>query len=528
MTNNYKKGKLIQIVQEFDNEGDKYLINGIDTSHAILFARKKQGQYEPIPLGNYTITQEENNQYLNITNKEYLATIERVQIGIEFSSISSDYDVEFNVDINILKDKYNQLVEDVKNIFKYVKTSNMIADGLDVDVVLPQLDTDEVWVKTENGYRGFNIGSLEANIQSMINQFKALVESSKVELGKEKDKLILEIKGQFDKEIEAGKQAITQKSNEEVGVLTDLADSKISEITQEGNKQKGVVNQQGNIEVERIKATGIDIKLDKGTYQGNAQNLKDEIDKKLSKTGGTVTGKVNFNITGTSMEFYNNGVSSGAIGVAQTAFALYNPISKATFNMNNDGTFRLDAKNMPTVSKEVGGAINELSNYIIGDSGIPQIRFIQNAGLKIKGEGYIDKTTGKLYIALADNNDTSVSSNFGLATNIENTKRHIKDGETNFAVIAGGGFDQGNPTIACKKIGRIGVIECVNAQLSRGQSFSLPSWFKPYFNTTYGSIVEESAERTVEVIVNKTTVVFYPSTSVNGATGQIVVLLEEV
>lgn len=189
----YKQGKLINIIKEFDVDGSKYIINGIDTKNAIFFARRNQEMYEEIPLGNYTITTEENNTYLNIVNEEYLSTIERIQVGIEFSSISSKYEVDFNVDINVLTQNYNKVVDDVKNIFAYIKKTNMIADGLDVSVVLPQLDTNEVWVKTEDGYKGLNITSLEENIQGFFKDFYKLREELFKELDNTRNSYIAEI-----------------------------------------------------------------------------------------------------------------------------------------------------------------------------------------------------------------------------------------------------------------------------------------------------------------------------------------------
>ena len=179
-----KKGKLLFIVQEFEKREDRYNINGIDRERAKYFARTHQGQFNEIPLGNYRIAEQGNQFYLLITNPEYLATIERLQVCYEFASISSDYEVEFEVDINTLKNKYNQLVTDVKNLFKYVQTNMMTADALDVFNVLPKLDADEVWVKTEDGWRGLNIGNLEANIQGLLDEMKARYDKYMVDIRK--------------------------------------------------------------------------------------------------------------------------------------------------------------------------------------------------------------------------------------------------------------------------------------------------------------------------------------------------------
>lgn len=65
-----------------------------------------------------------------------------------------------------------------------------------------------------------------------------------------------------------------------------------------------------------------------------------------------------------------------------------------------------------------------------GSLGISSFNYIQDVRAKTRGNGYIDKTTGKLYMCKpADEtvnsvDDTTVTSNFVLATILENTKRN--------------------------------------------------------------------------------------------------------
>lgn len=59
----------------------------------------------------------------------------------------------------------------------------------------------------------------------------------------------------------------------------------------------------------------------------------------------------------------------------------------------------------------------------LGNAGISSIIYIQDSGTKTQGQGYIDKSTGQVYLCLETNTDTSVTSNFVLATNIEIAKR---------------------------------------------------------------------------------------------------------
>lgn len=171
---NYKQGKLISLVKEFESiKGTyKYQINGIDTEKAVFFWRSPQQMFDNIPLGSYRIEESGIDKYLVILDTEKFDNeIERIQIGYEFVSISSEYEVDFNVDINILKDNYNKAVEDIKNLYMYIKNNMMTADALDVSVILPQLNTDEVWVKTENGYKGISLTDAEGIIKEVIRQY---------------------------------------------------------------------------------------------------------------------------------------------------------------------------------------------------------------------------------------------------------------------------------------------------------------------------------------------------------------------
>ena len=61
----------------------------------------------------------------------------------------------------------------------------------------------------------------------------------------------------------------------------------------------------------------------------------------------------------------------------------------------------------------------------LGNAGISSIVYIQDSGTKTKDNGYIDKDTGKLYIAKETNTNVTVTSKFRLATNIENAKEPL-------------------------------------------------------------------------------------------------------
>lgn len=67
------------------------------------------------------------------------------------------------------------------------------------------------------------------------------------------------------------------------------------------------------------------------------------------------------------------------------------------------------------------------NKLFLGNAGINKVTYIQDAGQKVKGFGYIDKATGKLYKAKETNNDVTVTSNFEPADNINNSNKNTYD-----------------------------------------------------------------------------------------------------
>lgn len=92
-------------------------------------------------------------------------------------------------------------------------------------------------------------------------------------------------------------------------------------------------------------------------------------------------------------------------------------------NLYDDGTVNIVSTNLKTGNKDIPKAINEVYDSQLGTQGISSIIYIQDAGQKTAGNGYVDKTTGQLYLCKTTNSDTSVTSNFTLATNIENSNK---------------------------------------------------------------------------------------------------------
>lgn len=99
-----------------------------------------------------------------------------------------------------------------------------------------------------------------------------------------------------------------------------------------------------------------------------------------------------------------------------------------SFTVKNTRYIRWGTKNTSGMGKpnewgEWQEILTSDSRLFLGNSGISKVVYIQDEGTKTQGQGYVDKTTGQLYLCKATNSDTSVTDKFLLATNIENRDR---------------------------------------------------------------------------------------------------------
>lgn len=157
--------------------GSRYEINGVNLSLAYYMYRNPQELFQVIPPGSYTITQEGGNTYLDISDAVILSTAIEFQVIYVYDVKSSQYIDPFP-DLVILQNKYNELQDDFANLVAVLNSNNISADTLKMMCVLPVLNTNEVWVKTDEGYRGFDIGDLEQIIADKIKEFEKLVVDS--------------------------------------------------------------------------------------------------------------------------------------------------------------------------------------------------------------------------------------------------------------------------------------------------------------------------------------------------------------
>lgn len=329
----YKNNKILELKKEMVKVSgqNKYEINGIDDSRALFFYRKEKEKFKILPRGSYSILTEATNKYLNITDSSILNEAIEFQVCYLFIKTSSSY-VDPFPELERLQEHYNELYSDFNNLLQQLESNNIVGDTMKMAYVLPQLDEGQVWVLRQGEMKAENIFDLDERLREAYEEFERVFDNwiqteKKPEITQfvngEKDRVLQDIETKktqsideidshtTDKiaEIEAEglsqKNQVTQEGTKQVGLVTaegnkqvqrvtETGNTKVTEITQEGNNQVANVENEGETQYNRVKtegdtqynkiiSTGIDAKLDKGTYGGNAGDLKNEIDTKLDK-----------------------------------------------------------------------------------------------------------------------------------------------------------------------------------------------------------------------------------------------------
>lgn len=166
----YKNGKLVEIVREFNNTGNQYEVNGIKQAIAVPFWRRENDKFQVIPKGSYSFINEAGNDYLKILDSTILQQATQFQIVYDYLQLSSKYIEDFP-DVVVLTEKYNQLVDDTTNLFSYLKSVGMISDTLQLTKVLAQLEPLTTWYMNENGeIKALPINELYVKFQGLINK----------------------------------------------------------------------------------------------------------------------------------------------------------------------------------------------------------------------------------------------------------------------------------------------------------------------------------------------------------------------
>ena len=165
----YKDGKIIQIIQEFSVLGNTYNLNGIDLINAVFFVREDRKKFRLLLPAEYKITVDGTNVNLEIQDG-VLNNCISVQVGIDLNKLFDLYDPVGSPDIVVLKDKYNQLCQDMANLWEYVKKQGVSSDALNRDIVLPILKDGETFVMRNGNLEAIPLVVAEEELQNLLDE----------------------------------------------------------------------------------------------------------------------------------------------------------------------------------------------------------------------------------------------------------------------------------------------------------------------------------------------------------------------
>ena len=141
-----------------------YEINGIVSSNMMFLYRAKQSTYIEMAKGDYRIEGDINNQTLRIVNNEILKH-EKIQVVNSFDFKASIYETDFNVDINTLKNKYNELCQSTFNLWEIFRQQGIVGDSIGVDLIFPEIKHGEVFIRVDDHYEGISLTDAELKIK---------------------------------------------------------------------------------------------------------------------------------------------------------------------------------------------------------------------------------------------------------------------------------------------------------------------------------------------------------------------------
>lgn len=223
----YKDGKVVEIVREFDNTGNKYEINGIDQSFAKFFWRKENEKFKIIENGSYKITQEGGTYYLLIEDSNVLTNATQFQICYLYEQLSSKYLDKFP-ELSMAVNKINSLVDDVKNIFSYLKSVGVTGDTTTMSKVLSELEDQCVWWLNNGNIESLPVSEMYGKFDEMVNK---VYEDVKKLLLTDLDNRIKELITQLEKDLKQVIDEYTQ--NTAFTKINEHTDEKIVEVKQE-------------------------------------------------------------------------------------------------------------------------------------------------------------------------------------------------------------------------------------------------------------------------------------------------------
>ena len=251
----YKDGKIIQIIQEFSVSGNTYNLNGIDLINAVFFVREDRKKFRLLLPAEYKINVDGTNVNLEIQDG-VLNNCISVQVGIDLNKLFDFYNPVGSPDIAVLKDKYNQLCQDMANLWEYVKKQGVSSDALNRDIVLPILKEGETWVFKDGEMRAVLLydaieelrksveqvrQEIKTELENKINEFTTNITNLLSDFRTDIQNIINNFENDFASVVANSKTEIINLTNEQKTSITELTNNSKTEINTLVTNQKNSI-----------------------------------------------------------------------------------------------------------------------------------------------------------------------------------------------------------------------------------------------------------------------------------------------
>lgn len=405
----YKTGKLLNIVRQFDKSNGKYEINGIDVGEAVFLYRKKSEMFMPIPKGNYNITKENNNTFLNVDNVINDKAIE-YQIIYETSIKSSEYKDPYP-ELKILVQKYNEAVLDIFNISKSIKTVGVKIDSKYQTQILTPLEPSSTWYMNSNGI----IDTLP--LDDFNKKFKEIIEKIRDTADEKAQEQVIKRLETLKEEIETFKNT---KTSEILEKIEKKVDDSLKEIENIINTTKNELNY-GILSINNKSSEALEsIKNIKETYIDEITKISNSSKQELESKMPEINNKFNENILHATGKEYG--------GILNNAG---NKIAGKTYFDNNTKKLFLCKKENSDISANTENfvAIDNNSNYERLENFIhlkKEVKVIFNGKIKDFKRTILNENWEMLYIthSVDDNFSSEYAYSFSIPrVNLEISKK---------------------------------------------------------------------------------------------------------
>ena len=233
----FKQEKVIVIISEFVNDKREfYPITNVPVEKARFFYKDDDGLFKVMASSDYAVRTELNETRLYITNVEIKEKSTKFQVGYEINFTSSEYETSLPV-LSVLVEMYNNLIEDSRTIFNYVKKQCFISDDKTTSLVLPNLPSYTVWCMGENGEMfALPVNELYSKFQKLIDKLhKDIKDLLDIDYSKFSEKIKTFLKEEIDKTL----KKISKLNAEFEELIKRLTKEQKQEIIDETNKQLG-------------------------------------------------------------------------------------------------------------------------------------------------------------------------------------------------------------------------------------------------------------------------------------------------